>query len=76
MKTKLLVAGVVALGASLSGCVVAPAYDGPGYYGSAAVVVAPPPVVYGGYCCGYYRYRGGYHGGYRGGYRYHGPYRR
>lgn len=71
MKSKLLVAGLVALGASLSGCVVAPAYDGAGYYGSSAVVVAPP-VVYGGYCCGYYRYRGGYHGGYR----YHGPYRR
>lgn len=69
MKTKLFVAGLVALSASLSGCVVAPAYDGPGYYGSTAVVVAPPPVVYGGY---YYGYRGGY----RGGYRYHGPYRR
>ena len=67
MKTKLVVAGLVALSASLSGCVVAPAYDGPGYYGGTAVVVAPP-VYYGGYCC-YYGYRGG-------GYRYHGPYRR
>jgi|GEM_PF-2303385 len=68
MKTKLLFAGLVALSASLSGCVVAPAYDGPGYYGGPAVVVAPAPVIYHGYY-------GGYYGGYRGGYRYHGPYR-
>lgn len=67
MKTKLLAVGFIALTASLGGCVVAPAYDGPGYYGP-AVVVAPPPVVYRGYY-------GGYYGGYRGGYRYHGPYR-
>jgi hypothetical protein len=66
MKTKLLVAGLVSLSASLSGCIVVPAYDGPGYYGSAAVVVAPPPVIY----------HGGYYGPYRGGHRYHGPYRR
>ena len=64
MKTKLIVAAVVALGTSLSGCVVAPAYDGPGYYGPPAVVVAQP--VYRGYYGGYYG-RGGY---------YRGPYRR
>ena len=68
MKTKLIFAGLAALSASLSGCVVAPAYDGPGYYGP-AVVVAPPPVVYGGYYYRGYGYRGGY-------YRYRGPYRR
>jgi hypothetical protein len=72
MKSKLLFAGLVALAASLSGCVVAPAYDGPGYYGGGAVVVAPAPVYYGGY--GYYGYRGGYYGS-RGGYYRRGPYR-
>lgn len=66
MKTKLLVTGLIAATALLSGCVVAPAYDGPGYYGS-AVVVAPPVVV---------RPYGYYGGGYRGGYGYRGPYRR
>ncbi len=74
MKTRLLATGLIAASALLSGCVVAPAYDGPGYYGS-AVVVAPPVVFspYGYY--GYYGYHGGY--GYRGGgYRYRGPYRR
>ena len=73
MKTKLLVVGLVAVSASLSGCVVAPAYDGPGYYGGTAVIVGPPVVypAYGYYGGGYYR--GGYRGG---GYRYHGPYRR
>lgn len=72
MKTKLIAAGFIAATALCSGCVVAPAYDGPGYYGP-AVIVAPPPVVYGGYYGGGYY---GYRGGYRGGYRYHGPYRR
>ena len=69
MKTKLLATGLIAATAVLSGCVVAPAYDGPGYYGS-AVVVAPPVIIR---PYGYYGYHGGY--GYRGGYRYHGPYR-
>ena len=75
MKTKLLVPGLVALSASLGGCIVAPAYDGPGYYGSTAVIVAPP-VFYPGYYGGGYYHGGYYRGGYRGGYRYRGPYRR
>lgn len=75
MKTKLLVVGLVAASASLSGCIVAPAYDGPGYYGGSAVIVAPP-VVYPGYYGYYGGYRGGYRGYHGGGYRYRGPYRR
>jgi len=59
MKIKLIAVGFIALTASLSGCVVAPAYDGgPGYVAPGAVIVAP---VYRGYY-------GPYYGGYRGHY--------
>lgn len=67
MKTKLFTtATLLAIVTLCGGCVVYPAYDGPGYYGGygGAVIVAPPVVVYHGYYDGYRGYGRG-HGRHR-----------